>query len=230
MQVLGVTLIAATLVIPAVVARMLTNSFSRMLWLSTVIGAVCGFVGMNLSYHLDVQSGPTIVLVAARRFSWWRWWSPTSGRAAPPRPGVTGSGPRDLARTTLDRTVRLVHTGCAVSACYPAIRLGLKLDRGRLPIATASASTATGTESETAPAPARRRRPTRPAPAASGPVSATSWNSGAPWLLERQLESSGSSMRPSTVTASAPVRAGCTRSGLAAVAWPPLTVTMSCRS
>ena len=33
MQVLGVTLIAATLVIPPTVARMLTNSFSRMLWL-----------------------------------------------------------------------------------------------------------------------------------------------------------------------------------------------------
>jgi ABC-type Mn2+/Zn2+ transport system permease subunit len=69
MQVLGVTLIAATLVIPATVARMLTNSFSRMLWLATIIGAVCGFVGMNLSYHMDVQSGPTIVLVGATLFA-----------------------------------------------------------------------------------------------------------------------------------------------------------------
>ena len=58
MQVLGVTLVAATLVIPATVARMLTDSFSRMLFLATGIGAVTGFVGMNLSYHLDVQSGP----------------------------------------------------------------------------------------------------------------------------------------------------------------------------
>ena len=69
MQVLGVTLIAATLVIPPTVARMLTNSFSRMLALSTAIGAACGFVGMNLSYHLDVQSGPTIVLVGATLFA-----------------------------------------------------------------------------------------------------------------------------------------------------------------
>ena len=68
MQVLGVTLIAATLVIPATVARMLTDSFSRMLLLATGIGAVTGFVGMNLSYHLDVQSGPTIVLVGAALF------------------------------------------------------------------------------------------------------------------------------------------------------------------
>ena len=68
MQILGVTLIAATLVIPATVARMLTNSFSRMLILASTIGAVTGFVGMNLSYHLDVQSGPTIVLVGAALF------------------------------------------------------------------------------------------------------------------------------------------------------------------
>jgi len=68
MQVLGVTLIAAVLVIPPAIARMLTNSFARMLGLASGIGAVCGFVGMNLSYHLDVQSGPTIVLVAATVF------------------------------------------------------------------------------------------------------------------------------------------------------------------
>lgn len=69
MQILGVTLIAAALVIPAVVARMMTDSFARMLWLATAIGAVCGFAGMVLSYHLDVQSGPTIVLVGAALFT-----------------------------------------------------------------------------------------------------------------------------------------------------------------
>jgi ABC-type Mn2+/Zn2+ transport system permease subunit len=68
MQVVGVTLLAATLVIPATVARMLTNSFSRMLWLATGLGAVCGFVGMNLSYHLDWKTGPTIVLVGTVLF------------------------------------------------------------------------------------------------------------------------------------------------------------------
>lgn len=69
MKVLGVVLIAATLVIPSVVARMLTNSFARMLWLSTLIGAACGFAGMVLSYHLDVSSGATIVLVGAGLFT-----------------------------------------------------------------------------------------------------------------------------------------------------------------
>ncbi len=69
LTIIGVTLVAATLVIPAVVARMLTNRFSRMLWLSTAIGAACGFVGMNLSYHLDVPSGTTIVLTGAVAFT-----------------------------------------------------------------------------------------------------------------------------------------------------------------
>ncbi len=69
MKVLGVVLIAATLVIPATVARMLTNSFARMLWLSTVIGASCGFLGMVVSYHLDISSGATIVLVGATLFA-----------------------------------------------------------------------------------------------------------------------------------------------------------------
>ncbi len=68
LTVIGVTLVAATLVIPAVVARMLTSRFSTMLWSSSLIGAVSGFVGMNLSYHLDVPSGTMIVLTGAFAF------------------------------------------------------------------------------------------------------------------------------------------------------------------
>ena len=36
---------------------------------SSGIGAACGFVGMNLSYHLDVPSGTTIVLTGAAVFT-----------------------------------------------------------------------------------------------------------------------------------------------------------------
>ncbi len=68
MQVLGVMLIAAALVIPPTIARMLTHSFSKMLVYSTAIGAACGVVGMNVSYQLDIQSGPAVVIVAALAF------------------------------------------------------------------------------------------------------------------------------------------------------------------
>lgn len=68
MKVLGVTLIAAILVVPAATARLLTNSFSRMLVLSSIIGAATGALGMYLSYFLDAASGATIVLVGAAVF------------------------------------------------------------------------------------------------------------------------------------------------------------------
>ena len=69
MRVVGVTLIAAMLVIPPVMARLLTDSFRRMLWISVVAGAVCGFVGVYLSYYLDWSSGATVVLTAAFLFA-----------------------------------------------------------------------------------------------------------------------------------------------------------------
>ncbi len=68
LKIIGVTLVAATLVIPAVVARMLSDSFSRMLWISTGLGAVAGAVGMYLSFQLEIPSGTTIVLVNAIAF------------------------------------------------------------------------------------------------------------------------------------------------------------------
>ncbi|HVL89216.1 MAG TPA: metal ABC transporter permease [Actinomycetota bacterium] len=68
MNVLGVLLIAAALVIPPVVARMLTNSFRRMLWLSIAIGAAGGLIGMYLSYFVDMASGPAIVIVESAAF------------------------------------------------------------------------------------------------------------------------------------------------------------------
>ena len=68
MQVLGVTLIAATIVIPAATARLLTNSFSTMLVLSTALGGVTALCGMYLSYYMDIASGASIVLFAALLF------------------------------------------------------------------------------------------------------------------------------------------------------------------
>src|SRR5205823_7407333 len=46
MQTLGVTLIAAAILIPPIIARMLTDSFSRMMLLSTILGALIAIVGM----------------------------------------------------------------------------------------------------------------------------------------------------------------------------------------
>jgi ABC-type Mn2+/Zn2+ transport system permease subunit len=69
MNIVGVTLIAAAIVIPPVTARLLTNSFGLTLILSTLIGASCGFAGMFLSYWYDVASGAAVVLFAAGVFA-----------------------------------------------------------------------------------------------------------------------------------------------------------------
>lgn len=68
MRVIGTLLISALLVIPAASARMTTNSFSRLLWISPAIGAVTCFAGMNLSYHLDTSASATIILLDALVF------------------------------------------------------------------------------------------------------------------------------------------------------------------
>jgi ABC-type Mn2+/Zn2+ transport system permease subunit len=68
MRVIGTLLISALLVIPASVARMLTNSFARMLWISPIIGAVSAFTGMYLSYFLDTSASATIILAGTLMF------------------------------------------------------------------------------------------------------------------------------------------------------------------
>ena len=69
MRILGVTLIAAAIVTPAVVARLTSDSFGRMLGLSVLIGAMCGFGGMYVSYYGDIASGATITLFGAAVFA-----------------------------------------------------------------------------------------------------------------------------------------------------------------
>lgn len=68
MQVLGVTLISAVLIIPATIARLLTAHFGRMMFLSVWIGALSGGAGIYLSYYVDIASGASIILLQAAIF------------------------------------------------------------------------------------------------------------------------------------------------------------------
>lgn len=89
LQVLGATLIAASLVIPPITARLLTDNFNRMAVLSVIIGATCGFVGIYVSYFVDIASGASIVLTAAIAFMLAMVWSAFSNRLATIR-GLAG--------------------------------------------------------------------------------------------------------------------------------------------
>jgi manganese/iron transport system permease protein/iron/zinc/copper transport system permease protein len=67
-QILGVTLVAAAMVIPPVIARYLTQRFQTLLVLSPLLGAFCGAAGMFLSFQFDISSAATIVLTSAALF------------------------------------------------------------------------------------------------------------------------------------------------------------------
>ncbi len=68
LQILGVTLIISAVVIPASIARLLSNQFGTMMLLSGGLGAIISFVGIYLSYHLDIASGASVVLLSTLVF------------------------------------------------------------------------------------------------------------------------------------------------------------------
>lgn len=67
-RVIGALLISAMLVLPGATARLLVASLRRMLWLAPLLGASFGFVGMYLSWYLDVPSGAVVTLVGTVAF------------------------------------------------------------------------------------------------------------------------------------------------------------------
>ena len=81
MQVLGVMLIAAATVIPPVVARLLTDSFRKLMLISTILGSSCGLVGIYISWFLDVSSGASVVLLSATLFVLVLAWNGLKGHA-----------------------------------------------------------------------------------------------------------------------------------------------------
>ncbi len=68
LDVLGVTMIAAAIVIPPIVARLLTHRFRTMIYLSTLTGAICGFGGVYVSWQADISSGASVVLFSSGLF------------------------------------------------------------------------------------------------------------------------------------------------------------------
>ena len=68
MNSIGVTLLAAAIVAPAISARMITNNFTKMIMSSTIMGVLIAFFGMYSSFFFDSASGSTIVLYGAAAF------------------------------------------------------------------------------------------------------------------------------------------------------------------
>ncbi len=68
LQTVGIVLVVAMLITPGAVAFLLTDRMSRMLGVAVAVGVVSTVSGLFLSYHLNVASGATMVLVASFLF------------------------------------------------------------------------------------------------------------------------------------------------------------------
>ncbi len=82
LQVVGVILVVAMLIIPGATARLLTDRFGRMLVIAPTVSAVCSIAGIYLSYWLDVASGGMVVLVQGAVFALVSIGSPRHGLIA----------------------------------------------------------------------------------------------------------------------------------------------------
>lgn len=67
-QTVGTLLVFGMLIAPAGAGALLAHRVPSMMAIGAVIGAVSSYLGLLLSYHLDVAAGATVVLVASAIF------------------------------------------------------------------------------------------------------------------------------------------------------------------
>ncbi|MEH3088391.1 MAG: metal ABC transporter permease [Microbacterium arborescens] len=79
LQVVGVVLVVAMLIIPGATAHLLTDRFGRMLVIAPVLSAASSLVGIYLSYWVDASSGGLVVLVQGLVFAVVYLFSPRQG-------------------------------------------------------------------------------------------------------------------------------------------------------
>jgi ABC-type Mn2+/Zn2+ transport system permease subunit len=68
LQVVGVALVLAMLVTPASAAYLWSRRLPPMMAIAAGFGSISALIGLLLSYHLNLASGPAIVLVETGLF------------------------------------------------------------------------------------------------------------------------------------------------------------------
>ncbi len=68
-RIVGVLLIAAVIVIPASTARLVNKSFGPLIVTSALLGVAAATVGLFVSFHVEIASGPAIVLASSSVFA-----------------------------------------------------------------------------------------------------------------------------------------------------------------
>ena len=79
LQIVGVVLVVALLIIPGATAHLLTDRISRMLLIAPIIAASCSLTGVYASFYLDIAPGGAVVLVNAIVFAAVYLFSPRHG-------------------------------------------------------------------------------------------------------------------------------------------------------
>lgn len=69
LQIVGVALMLAMLIVPAATAQLLTKRLHHMMMVSVVLGMVSSVLGIYISYHLNIATGPSIVLTVTAVFA-----------------------------------------------------------------------------------------------------------------------------------------------------------------
>lgn len=122
-QAVGLVLVIAMLITPGATAYLLADRLGRMMAIAAAIGLGAGVIGLYGSYHLDVASGPAMVIVVSLAFF--------AALLLAPKRGVLG---RWLDRTRQQRrardedALRAIATASAEDgAALTAIELGNRL-------------------------------------------------------------------------------------------------------
>lgn len=68
MRVVGIILVIALLTIPAAISKQFTANLKKMMFISVLLSAIFGILGLALSYQFNLASGATIVLVSGIGF------------------------------------------------------------------------------------------------------------------------------------------------------------------
>ena len=64
-QALGTLMAVGLMMLPASVARLWATTLPGMIAVATIVAALSGFIGLVVSFHVSLASGPTIVLTAS---------------------------------------------------------------------------------------------------------------------------------------------------------------------
>lgn len=88
MQAVGVILVIALLVGPALTAYLLVKELHQMMLIGAGVGVVSSVVGVYLSYFFNLPSGPSIVLMSSTLFLLALFFSPSQGILT--RPDLSG--------------------------------------------------------------------------------------------------------------------------------------------